>query len=106
MSIFKNIFSKKENPINTNNDFWIWFESNARRFHDVVKAHKNVDEDFFEPLSSKLDQLKDGYFFATGMSDDETAELVLTPDGNINNIVFVEGTAHRWLEIYSTETTS
>jgi len=90
MSILQNLFGSKDKQIKTYSDFWIWFQKNERKFYNVVKLHKNLESDFFDPLSSKLGELKDGYFFLTGMFDDNTAELVITPDGNIKNVVFVE----------------
>lgn len=56
----------------------------------MVKNHKNIEKGFFDKLSPKLAELKEGYFFLTGMYDDNTAELVLTADGNPKNIVFIE----------------
>jgi len=94
MNFLKNMFGKKptesSSSIKTNADFWDWFQANAQRFKAVVKSGKNIEPDFFEPLSKKLGQLRDGYFFLTGMMSDDTAELVLTADGAIKNIVFVE----------------
>jgi len=90
MSFLKSIFNKKDESIETYDDFWNWFQNNAKTFYNVVKQHKNIEKEFFDPLSSKLNQLRDGFFFLTGMFDSDTAELVLTPDGNIKNIVFVE----------------
>ncbi|MES2589307.1 MAG: DUF695 domain-containing protein [Bacteroidota bacterium] len=90
MSLLKSIFGKKEEPIKNYNDFWVWFQQNERRFYDVVKYKKNLEKDFFNKLSPKLLELKDGYFYLTGMFDQDTAELVLTADGDIKNIVFVE----------------
>ena len=34
--------------------------------------------------------MREGYFFLTGMLDDNTAELIITADGNLQNIGFVE----------------
>lgn len=90
MSFLKNIFRKKEQPIKTYDDFWTWFQSNERKFYDIVRSGQNPEKDFFNKLSPKLDELKDGYFYLTGMFDENTAELVLTPDGIVKNIVFVE----------------
>lgn len=90
MSILQNILGNKDKPIKTYSDFWIWFQKNERKFYDVVKSHKNLERDFFDPLSLKLGELKDGFFFLTGMLNNNTAELVITPDGNIKNVVFVE----------------
>jgi hypothetical protein len=90
MSFLKSIFKAKDEPIHSNSDFWNWFEKNAKTFHKVVKGQGNVEMDFFDKLSPKLDELKDGFWFLTGMYDDNTAELVITADGTIKNIVFVE----------------
>lgn len=86
----KNIFSKKNEPIKSYANFWSWFQNNEKTFYDVVKTHKDVEKSFFDKLSPKLAELKEGYYFLAGMLDDNTAELVLTADGNIKNIAFVE----------------
>ena len=91
MSFFKKIFGKKEEePIKNYEDFWKWFQSYANEFFQIVKTQNNIEEKFLNKLSPKLKELKDGYFFLTGMKDDDTADLVLTADGNMKNIVFVE----------------
>jgi hypothetical protein len=90
MSFLKNIFGKKEEPIKSHADFWAWFQQNEKSFFNIVKSRKNIEKGFFNPLSSKLGELKDGYYYLTGMCDDNTAELVLTADGFTKNIVFVE----------------
>ena len=90
MSFLKNLFGKKDDPINNYSDFWIWFERNEKTFFNAVKKGNNIENDFFRKLSPKLAELNDGYFYLTGMLDDNTAELVLTADGTIKNIVFVE----------------
>jgi Family of unknown function (DUF695) len=90
MSFLKNIFGKKDEPIKNYSDFWNWFQLNGNDFFKVVKNGQNIEKDFFNKLSPKLEELKEGYFFLTGMFDDKTAELVLTADGDTKNIVFVE----------------
>lgn len=90
MSLFKKIFGKKEEPIETYSDFWAWFQSRERTFFKAVKSGQDIEELFFNQLSPKLDELMEGYYFLTGMEDAHTAELILTPDGTIKNIVFVE----------------
>jgi hypothetical protein len=90
MNFLKNIFSKKVQAIKTYSDFWNWFQANEKTFFNVVKTHTNIEKGFFDKLSPKLAELKEGYFYLTGMYDDNTAELVLTADGNAKNIVFVE----------------
>ena len=90
MSFLKNIFGKKDEPINSYSDFWTWFQKNEKDFFKVVKNQKNIEQGFFDKISPKLGELKEGYFYLTGMLDDNTVELVLTADGNTKNIVFVE----------------
>lgn len=90
MGLFDKIFGKKEDKIQSYDDFWNWFSANEQTFYKVVKTGKNIEVDFFNKLSPKLEELKDGYFYLTGMYDDNTAELVFTPDGVLKNIVFVE----------------
>jgi hypothetical protein len=93
MSFIKNIFGKKNEPIKSYSDFWNWFQKNEKEFFKVVKnskESKDIEKGFFDKLSPKLGELKEGYFYLTGMTDDNTAELVLTADGDIKNIVFVE----------------
>lgn len=90
MSFIKNIFGKKDTPINSYSDFWSWFQQNEKTFFKVVKTHKEIEKDFFDKLSPKLAELNDGYFYLTGMFNENTAELILTADGNAKNIVFVE----------------
>jgi hypothetical protein len=90
MNFLKNIFGMKDEPIRSYSDFWIWFQKNEKGFYNVVKNYKNIESGFFAKLSSKLGEIKDGYFYLAGMFDDNTVELVLTADGSIKNIVFVE----------------
>jgi hypothetical protein len=90
MAFFKKIFSKPDAPILSNEDFWNWFIKNEKSFHDTVKKQANIEENFFDKISPKLNELKEGFFYLTGMLDDDTVELVLTADGIIKNFVFVE----------------
>jgi hypothetical protein len=90
MNLLKNIFGTNEVQVKTYQDFWTWFENNEKTFFKIVKSGKNIQRDFFKKLSPKLAELKDGIFYLTGMYDENTAELILTPDGTVKNIVFVE----------------
>ena len=42
MSFLKNIFGKKDEPINSYNDFWTWFQKNEKDFFAIVKNHKDI----------------------------------------------------------------
>jgi hypothetical protein len=90
MSFLKSIFGKKDEPIKSYGDFWAWFQNNEKKFFNVVKQRGDIEKIFFKKLSDKLNELKDGYFYLTGMYDDNTVELVLTADGAVKHIVFVE----------------
>ncbi len=71
-------------------DFWNWFAANSQQFFEVVKSKEKIEEGFFEKLTPALDKVKEGYYFVTGMMNDDTAELILTADGSIEQIVYVE----------------
>lgn len=90
MSFLKKIFGRKEELIRSYSDFWNWFQKNEKTYFEVVKNQANIEKDFFDQLSPKLDEINKGFFYLTGMYDDDTVELVFTADGDIKNIVFVE----------------
>ncbi len=90
MKFLKSLFGSKEQPIKTNQDFWRWFSSNSNKFHKIFESKKNINEDFMEILAEKLNELRPGYYFLIGMPDDKTIELILTADGVIRNIPYVE----------------
>lgn len=90
MGFIQKIFGKKNKSIKSYSDFWNWFQNNEKTFFNVVKNHKNIEKGFFDKLSPKLAELKDGFFYLTGMYDDNTVELILTAEGNPKNIVFIE----------------
>ncbi len=90
MSFIKSLFGIKDDAINSYQDFWNWFSKNQKKFFRTVKHHNNIEVDFFDKLSPKLEELKEGYYFVTGMMEDEIAELIFTADGTIKNFVFIE----------------
>lgn len=90
MGFLSKIFQKPEAPIKTYDEFWDWFLKHERKFFAVIKSQGDIEKEFFDKLSPKLGELKEGFWYLTGMYDDNTAELVITADGEIRNIVFVE----------------
>ena len=90
MNIFKKIFSPPDDPIRSYQDFWNWFQKHEKAFFKTVKQGKHIEKDFFDRIAPKLDELKEGFYYVTGMQNDHTAELVITADGNIQQIVFAE----------------
>lgn len=85
----KHIFQFKK-PIQTYQDFWLWFQKNAKTFYRVIKNGGDFEKIFFDPLSDKLNELKSGIYYLTGMYDDDTVELIFSADGALKNMVFVE----------------
>src|SRR5438128_6887025 len=90
MNLLKRLFKGKDDPVKSYPDFWQWFVGQERTFFNVVRRRKNIERDFFNKLSPKLGELKEGFYYLTGMLDDNTVELIFTADGNIENLVFVE----------------
>lgn len=90
MGLFDKIFKGKEKPIHNYDDFWSWFQLHAAEFYKVVKSGNQIEEKFLNKISPKLEQINDGFWFLTGMLNETTAELIITADGSIQHIVFVE----------------
>lgn len=91
MGILSRLFSRNSTPkITTYADFWTWFNKNERDFFKVVKEGTDIDKQFFIKLSPMLEQLHSDIFFLVGMCDEQTAELVLSADGVLKKIPFIE----------------
>lgn len=92
MRFLKNILAPKPQPIRSYGEFWAWFLKNEKAFHKIVStsSSERIENDFFNKLAPKLDELKEGLWYLTGMYDTHTAELIITADGVIPNIVFAE----------------
>ena len=88
MSFLKKLFGAKDKPILTTADFWNWFQQHEKTFFKVVKEGGNIERDFFDKLSPKLNELREGLLFVTGMYDDNTAELIITAEGMVKYIAF------------------
>jgi len=84
----------REEAINDPAGFWVWFKQHEQKFHKAVKSGKEIERDFFNHLSPRLNQLHKGIYYVTGMFDDHTVELVFTPEGIIENVVFCEELAN------------
>ena len=91
MGILSSLFGKNNTPtIKTSQEFWAWFSKNEGSFFKIIQSGNNIDKDFFSKLSPMLDQLHEGILFLVGMHDSQTAELVLSADGVVKNIPFIE----------------
>jgi hypothetical protein len=89
MQFLSNIFGKEE-PVRSYEDLWDWFRKREKTFFDVVRRRDNIERNFFDKLSPKLNDLADGLFLLAGMLDADTAELIITPDGNIKKFHLAE----------------
>lgn len=92
MSFITNLSGEDSESIQSYEDFWKWFQRHERSFYNAVQKKDNdiIVSDFFEKLSPRLNELREGFYYLTGMYDENTVELVFTADGIIKNIVFVE----------------
>ena len=93
MNFLKKLFRRKNTPIHSYADFWAWFLKNEQKFHQIIQSSTDghyIDKHFFSKIKPQLDQLHEGIYYLTGMQDEETAELILTPDGMIKNIALIE----------------
>lgn len=90
MNWLKNLTKKKEVHISSNSEFWEWFSDLQQAFYKVIQSNKNVERDFINPFSSAIKQLNPSFYFLAGMLDDNTAELIITADGNFQVIPYVE----------------
>ncbi|HPH90138.1 MAG TPA: DUF695 domain-containing protein [Ferruginibacter sp.] len=92
MGFFKKIFGSKDEDTVISNyaDFWRWFQRHEKTFFKAVKEHEKVDEHFLRRLTPMLRQLSEDFYCVTGMTDDHTAELIISTDGIIREFVFAE----------------
>lgn len=87
------MFKSNKKTIKSYADFWTWFLKHERKFYQVVKSSTDgeyISRHFFEKIEPKLSEINEGIFYLAGMLDKNTVELVLTPEGVVENIVFVE----------------
>src|SRR5258708_31314080 len=91
MNFLKKLLGKKGlGKVPDNKIFWKWFMGNERSFYSAVKSRTHVDIHFLDKLMPKLQQLNSQFYCLTGMLDEETAEMVITAEGDIKTFVFVE----------------
>ncbi len=70
--------------------FWRWFAQRESVYFRAVQEGTQIQEAFFDDLAPALDDVKAGLFFQAGMTDAQTAELVISAEGALENIVFAE----------------
>jgi hypothetical protein len=91
MGLF-NFFSKKPAPerITTDAGFWNWFQQNAAAYHAAIINRQDFNETVIPAIVSKLHELDEGFFMLAGILGDDTAEMVLTAEGNVAKIARIE----------------
>ncbi|UII28353.1 DUF695 domain-containing protein [Fulvivirga maritima] len=90
MKLFKSLFNNKGNTIDPYQKFWEWFKKEEKSFYEIIKQGGDIESKVFDKLTPKLNQVHDGIWLLVGMQNNDQAELILTADGFVKNIVFVE----------------
>ena len=70
--------------------FWTFFSENKETFFQVVKSHEDIEGKFLDIIAPELKSINEDLLYLTGMFDENTAELIITVDGNIKDIVYAE----------------
>jgi hypothetical protein len=70
--------------------FWDWFLTKEKIFFEVVKSRVNIEQQFFDVIGPELAKINSGYYFLSGVCDENTAELIVTVEGDIRKIAFAE----------------
>ena len=71
-------------------DFWKFFKAREKEFFNTVKNNDEVEKNFLDEISPAIKNINENFFFLTGMCEDETAELIITVDGNLKEIANAE----------------
>lgn len=71
-------------------EFWNWFDLHKDKFKTTLVNNERVVEDFIEVAGPKLKELNESFNILVGMSGGNLAELIVTVDGSIKDIVFAE----------------
>lgn len=73
-----------------NKGFWNWFAEHSKHFHTIVKEQNDVAKLFVNPVMEQLNKIRSGYYVLVGMVEDDLAELIITADGDVRVIPFIE----------------
>lgn len=71
-------------------DFWNWFAQYEKDFHRRVRQQDNIAGYFLGKALPRLQEVQEGIHLLTGMATEETADLVLSANGDLKNMVFVD----------------
>ncbi|WP_226063144.1 hypothetical protein [Kaistella polysaccharea] len=81
---------KIEENTSSYQEFWNWFKSKEKSFFNAVKERQNIEKSFLDIVLPKLKEVNENFFILVGMPDNSIAELIVTVDGNIKDIVYAE----------------
>ncbi|VTQ02630.1 hypothetical protein [Sphingobacterium daejeonense] len=99
MGIFDDLALSTSKNNNTYQNFWNWFEIHAQEFYEIIKSGNQVEERFINVFAPELTKVEPEVFFLVGIEDDQKAELIFTPDGRIQNVLWAEKLANSAPEI-------
>jgi len=96
MSFLDKIFGKNVKELNVveleaqYEQFWSWFKANEEEFKKTIETHDRVVEDFIDIVGPKLKEINKDFNMLTGMGKDGVGELIITPDGRVRALPFIE----------------
>ncbi|MEK6492763.1 DUF695 domain-containing protein [Myroides odoratimimus] len=96
MGFFDKLFGKGVKEANTveleeqYQQFWDWFIANESKFYKTIENHERVVEDFIDIVSPRLKAINTDFNMLTGMGKDGIGELIITPDGRLKSLPFVD----------------
>ncbi|MBD3582518.1 DUF695 domain-containing protein [Flavobacterium selenitireducens] len=87
---FLKLFRKPESIATNYAEFWAWFTHHEAELFRIIRKNNDIERNFLDRVFAQLSQINSSIFLLAGMSGDNQAELVFSPDGSIGNIVFTE----------------
>lgn len=96
MGVFDKLFGKNVKESNVveleaqYEQFWSWFKQNEAGFRKIVETQNRVVEDFLDVISPRLKEINPDFNMLTGIGKDDVAELIITPDGRVRALPFIE----------------
>lgn len=81
---------KKHTEINSVSSFWQWFVEHESDFFNKIKRETGTGKEVIGQIIENVQKYHEGVFGLIGFDEDGKLELVLTADGVLKNIVFVE----------------
>ncbi|MET0462248.1 MAG: DUF695 domain-containing protein [Chitinophagaceae bacterium] len=91
MSFLKSLFAPaREVIVEDYETFWEWFSFHQKEFYSTLQSRTNIDTRLMNRLVPALHQLNPGFFCVCAIDRNNTAELIISAEGDVKNFVFVE----------------